>query len=80
MPLFEKKNVSRRQKLFRKVTKFIIRDTAQCMGEHTGKQFVYLTQKQGRDTHSERKGMGILSNEEEPIKSDTRQRYTPREE
>ena len=50
------------------------------MGEHTGKQFVYLTQKQGRDTHSERKGMGILSNEEEPIKSDTRWRYTPREE
>ena len=50
------------------------------MGEHTRKQFVYLTQKQGRDTRSERKGMGILSNEEEPSKSDTRRRYTPREE
>ena len=35
------------------------------MGEHTGKHFVYLTQKQGRDTHPKRKGMGILSNEEE---------------
>ena len=32
-------------------TKFIIRGTAQCMGEHTGNQFVYPTQKQGRDTH-----------------------------
>ena len=35
------------------------------MREHTGKHFVYLTQKQGRDTHPKRKGMGILSNEEE---------------
>ena len=44
-------------------TKFIIRDTEQCMGEHRGKQFVYPTQKQGRDAHPERKGIGILSNE-----------------
>ena len=35
------------------------------MGEHTEKQFVYLKQKQGRDTHQERKGVGILPNEEE---------------
>ena len=34
------------------------------MGEHTEKQFVYLRQKQGRNTHPERKGVGILSNEE----------------
>ena len=50
------------------------------MGEHTGKQLVYLTQKQGRDTHSERNGMGILSIEEERSKSDPRRRYTPREQ
>ena len=50
------------------------------MGEHTGKHFVYLTQKQGRDTHPKRKGMGILSNEERHSKSGIRQRYTPGEE
>ena len=49
------------------------------MGEHTGKQFDYMTQKQGRDIHSERNGMDILSNEEHS-KSDSRQRYAPREE
>ena len=27
------------------------------MGEHTGKQFLFATQKQGRDAHPERKGM-----------------------
>ena len=42
---------------------FIIRDTAQLWGEHTKKFF--SAQKQGRDTHPERKGIGILSNEEE---------------
>ena len=31
------------------------------MGEHTGKQFVYLSQKQGRNARPERKGMGVLS-------------------
>ena len=46
-------------------TKFTIKDTAQQVGEHTEKQFVYLKQKQGRDTHQERKGVGILPNEEE---------------
>ena len=35
------------------------------MGEHTDRQFVYVRQKQGRNTHPEKKGMGILSNEEE---------------
>ena len=35
------------------------------MGEHTEKQFVYLRQKQGRNTHPERWGMGIPPNEEE---------------
>ena len=34
------------------------------MGAYTEKT-VYLRQKQGRNTHPERKGMGILSNEEE---------------
>ena len=61
-------------------TKFIIRDTAQCMGKHTGKQFVYPTQKHSRDTHSERKCIDILSNEGECSKSETRQRHTPRVE
>ena len=46
-------------------TKFIIRDTAQQMGEHTEKWFIYLRQKEGRDAHPERKGVGILLNEEE---------------
>ena len=32
------------------------------------RQFVYLTLKQGRNTHPERKGMGVLSNEEEHSK------------
>ena len=54
----------------------IIRDTEQCIGEHRWKQFVNPTQKQGRNTHSERKGMGILSKEEEGSESDTRQRET----
>ena len=35
------------------------------MAEHTEKQVVYLRQKQGRSTPPERKGMSILSNEEE---------------
>ena len=60
-------------------TKFIIRDIAQCVGKHTGKQFVYKTQNQGRDTHTEKKGMVILSSEEGNM-SDARQRDTPGEE
>ena len=59
---------------------FIIRDTAGSMGEHTGKEFVYLTQKQGRDTYPERKNISIFDNEEECSKSEARQRYTPAEE
>ena len=35
------------------------------MVKHTGKSFVYLRQEQGRNIHLERKGVGILSNEEE---------------
>ena len=35
------------------------------MGEHTEKQFIYLSQKLGRNTHPERNGVGILPNEEE---------------
>ena len=50
------------------------------MRDHTGKQFVYPTRKQGRDTPPERKGMGIVSNEEECRTSETRHRYTPWEE
>ena len=46
------------------------------MGEHTGKQLLSPTQKQGRDTPPERKDMGIVSNEEEGSTSETRQRYT----
>jgi len=46
------------------------------MGDHTGKQFVYLTRKQGRDTPPERKGTDIVSNEEECSTSETRHRYT----
>ena len=34
------------------------------MAEHTEKQLVYLRQKQGRNTRWERKGVGILPNEE----------------
>ena len=79
MPLFESQNVSKRQNL-RTGTKSPIRDTAQCVGEHTGKQFVYPAQKQSRDTHPDRKGMDVLSEEEECSKSEARQRHTPREE
>ena len=42
------------------------------MGGHTEKQFVYLEQKQGRNTHPERKSMGNLSDEEEYRKSEAR--------
>ena len=38
------------------------------MGEHREKQFIYLRQRQGRNTHLERKGMGIFLNEEEHSK------------
>ena len=38
------------------------------MGEHTDKQFIYLSQKQDRNTYSEKKGMGILSGEEKHSK------------
>ena len=34
------------------------------MGKHTEKQFVYLSQQLGRNTHPERKDMGVLSKEE----------------
>ena len=49
------------------------------MGEHTEKQFGYLRQKQSRNTHPERKGMGVLSHEEGHGKSEAEQKYTPRE-
>ena len=41
------------------------------MGEHTEKQFVYLRQKQSRNTHRERKERKrevVLSNEEDRSK------------
>ena len=50
------------------------------MGEHTEKKFVYLRQKQDRNTTPERKGMGILSKEEEHSEPETRQKYTLRKE
>ena len=52
--------------------KFVIRHTAQCISlylnvslfsEHTGKQFVYPTQKLGRETHPE-SGVGVLDEQE----------------
>lgn len=43
-------------------TKFIIRDTVKYMGEHPEKQFIYLFQRQGRDTQPER-SVGILGKE-----------------
>ena len=42
------------------------------MGEHTEKQFVYLRQKQDRDTHPERKGVAVLPNEEERSKEEVK--------
>ena len=35
------------------------------MGKHTETQFAYLRLKLGRNTHVERKGMSVLSNEKE---------------
>lgn len=47
-------------------TKFIIRDTAeQEVEEDAEKLLVELRQKQGRDEHSERKGVGVPPSEEE---------------
>ena len=37
---------------------------------------ICLSQKLGRDTQSERKGMNVLCNEEEHRESETRQRHT----
>ena len=57
------KCISHRGKTAQTGTRIIIRDIAQQqVGEHTEKQFA---QKQGRDAHPERKGVGILPNEEE---------------
>ena len=46
-------------------TKYIITSTTQQVGEYREKQFIYLRQRQGRNTHLERKDVDILSNEEE---------------
>ena len=35
------------------------------MGDHTEKQLACLRQRQGRDTHVERKGVGVPLKEEE---------------
>ena len=56
--------ISQGYKTVRSGTKFIIRDTAQ-MGDHTEKQLACLRQRQGRDTHVERKGAGVPLKEEE---------------
>ena len=46
--------------------KFIIRDKAQQqVGERIEKQFVQMRQKQDRDAHVERYGVGIPRSEEE---------------
>ena len=52
--------------------KFISKDTAPCVGAHTGEECIYHNQKQGRNTHPERKGVGILSNKEACSKSEAR--------
>ena len=72
-----KQECFKKRKTVKKGANFTIRDIAQCMGDHAGKQFVYPTQKQGREAPPERKGMGIISNEEECSSSETRQRHTP---
>ena len=46
-----KAKIFKKAKTIKTVTKYIIGDTAQFMGEHTEKQFIYLRQKQGRNTH-----------------------------
>ena len=63
LPLFESKNVSRGQKL-KAGTKFIILDTAQRMGGHTGKLCLSNSEAGQRST-LQGKGVGIFSNEEE---------------
>ena len=68
LPLFESKNVSRRQTLNAGTT-FIIRDTAQCMKEHTGKQFIQLRSR--AEIHTQRE-CGHRGAQE----SDTRRRHT----
>lgn len=76
----ETKCILQEAKTVRTGTKFLIRDITQRMGEHTRNQFAYPAQKQSRDTHPDRKGMDILSEEEECSKSEARERHTPREE
>ena len=39
------------------------------MGGHTEKQFVYLEQKHGRNTHPETKDVNIFPKEEEAVKT-----------
>lgn len=56
LALAESKNVSR--KTVKTGTNFTIRDIAQCMGDHTGKQFVYPTQKQGKYTTRKKRAPG----------------------
>ena len=63
--LIWKQDYFKKAKAVKTHAKFIIRDTAPCVGAHTGKECIYHNQKQGRNTHPERKGMGILCNEEE---------------
>ena len=50
------------------------------MGQHTGTQFVSPTQKQGRDAHPDREGLGLLSGEEECCKLESMQKHTPEKE
>ena len=78
LALVRKQECFKEAKTVKTGTKFIVRDTAQWMGGHPGKQCVQPTQRQSRDTHSERKGMDILSNEEEHRRSETRQDTHPR--
>ena len=62
-PSFESKNVSE-AKFLKTGTKFIISTT----NERTHREVFYISEKLGRNTHPQRKGVGVLSNEEEHSK------------
>lgn len=51
---FERKKVSKKQKLLKKIANFTIISTAQ-VGEHTEKQFIYLRGKPDRNTRLKNK-------------------------
>ena len=58
-----KKCISQGGKIVNEGVKFIFRDIAKQVGEHTEK---LLRSKQGREAHQERKRVGVPYGEEEP--------------